>query len=305
MWVDGEDDGDEDVGGGEPATTTTSDGPIVTNSGPNEFDFTLDDDDAPPVVEGKEGEEDPPSGEEPKDTAPKEPEVQPTTPAKEEPTAPQDATPTAEPVSTAQPQPTATANDPPTGLSPEQVKERREATLKDLEASYVVSDEDAEQFQLDPKVAVPKALAQVHLRAVESALQIMGQMLHSVIPIGIQQYEQVRVANEQVNNQVTARWPELKGHIETTSPSYKQVYAVFDGVRKQFPNATTEQVIEWGGKMAVDMLGLKAAPASPLPTPTQVVKPQPLPPVGGVLPSATPAHVNSDGGEFDFRDMEY
>lgn len=216
-------------------------------------------------------------------TAPAQPQspgtVQPQQPA--QPAQPQAAAPAA-------PQPGEAAQPQEQPLTPANIEaayaKYREQILPQLEKQYALSPEQAEALSENPGVEVPKLLAQMHYNVQVAAFTgIMSQL-----PTIVQSLLTQNNAIQEAEGKLYSRFPALR------DPKHaKALDSVLKVYRTANPNATTQEMIEKGGMMAMLSLGL------PLDTPQA-----PTPPAAPGMPgspaappqAARPAGTGSAGG---------
>lgn len=143
--------------------------------------------------------------------------------------------------------------------------QQREQWLSTLEQAYTPTQEDIELLQNEPEKALPKALAQVHVRAAEETSQYVLGQVHQMVGAAVkQQLEMVR--NEA---QFYRAWPQLR------NPAYAQtVSTVGYAFRQMNPQATPEQFIQQVGAQASVALGLPIGQTQPAARPTPAPSPQ-------------------------------
>lgn len=145
------------------------------------------------------------------------------------------------------------ANAPPqTARTPQQVQEQYGAWRKQTEdalakSHYALSQEQADELDINPAEFIAKAMSRVYLDAVTATLTQTMQFLPQMIQ-GIQTQEKASNANEDV---FFGRWPKLKEH-QATVLRVGQVY------RQLNPQASMEQFINEVG--AQTMVALRISP---------------------------------------------
>lgn len=131
----------------------------------------------------------------------------------------------------------------------------RAAAVAQLIEQYAISEELTPRVITEPEKVLPQLLAQVHVKAVEHAIQYLTQNL----PVMMQAYTTTETARKQAAEQFFTEWPELK------DPKHGETVArVLSGYRQANPQAKPEEVIREGGVAA--LLALR------LPIPERVLK---------------------------------
>lgn len=152
-----------------------------------------------------------------------------------------------------------------------------------LVQGYALDEEGAQAFLENPGEAVPKALAQVHMRAAEQGAQLALAQVANIVPqIVTRQITEAR-------NEATffKAWPELR--TEAYRPT---VMAFAQHFRTYYPNASVEDFVKTVGSQALAALGIQrkapqAAPATPQtaprysPAPSTPSGPAPAPQAAG------------------------
>lgn len=188
----------------------------------------------------------------------------------------------------------------PPGPSEEEFKEIEKKALADLTASYSITDEEAESYQLNPKEVVPRALAQVHLRTVRSAAEHTARMIAQVVPQLIEQHFVNQKTYEDNIRAFTDAWPDLKEDLaDTKSSGYMVVNEIGAKYRQLYPDASRDQFIKDVGAMAMVRLGRHNRPAV---APQQQQPKKSLPPYNpapGNIDSVRPPR-NTLEDDFDF-----
>lgn len=143
--------------------------------------------------------------------------------------------------------------------SEEDVKRQQEAFQQQVDAyrgelqkQYAISDEDADAILTDPKVVLPKLMANMHLAMLQQVGQLMQQMTPSLVQ---QQVHTVNTTQERLKA-FSAKYPDL------VSPENQEITVQAVRLVKQLhPKATFEELMEKAGPVAYSLLGKAQAPA--------------------------------------------
>lgn len=218
------------------------------------------------------------------------------------------------------PQPTPPAATPPapaqqTTAAPDM---RNPQTVADLMASqrdqivqglaaqaYAISPEVAEGLATEPEKHIPQLMAQVHYNVAQA---LMTQMA-TFIPHMLQQHSTVQAKQREYEDAYFEKWPGLKGHKKEAMEGVRMF-------RRQYPQASIEDVIAKAGAMTHALLGIPVGPAPAAPSAqngnrggTPVLPPRataaPFVPAGATPPPAIATQPPADdpwaglGGDYD------
>jgi hypothetical protein len=208
--------------------------------------------------------------------------------------APADAASTAQPDPAPEPEP---APEPSPEMSPEQAAQVREQWLKDstdnlAENLFAMTDEEFEQFEENPREALPKLAAKATIHAIESATSTI--MMH--LPTMIQSMSVQVEAQSKATEDFFAAWPALDKSkdidtIQRIGATYRQLY----------PNASKEEFITNVGAQAMMALGrAPTAAAAPGAVTSEAPAPAPHRPAGSTPRPATPPKGNPSN---EFEDL--
>lgn len=158
--------------------------------------------------------------------------------------------------------------------SEEDVKKQQEAFQSQVEAyrgelqkQYAISDEDADAILTDPKVVLPKLMANMHL----AMLQQVGQLMQQITPGLVQQQVKTVGVTEQRLKVFSEKYPDL------VAPENQEIAVQAVRLVKQLhPNASFEELVEKAGPVAYSLLGKAVPTATQVAAPTQTAaKPKP------------------------------
>lgn len=158
----------------------------------------------------------------------------------------------------------------------------REEVLQQITERYALSEEDAELLTTDPAKFMPVMAGKLHVDVYESTMYAIVSQLPKMVQMLVQSGSQAS-DRMQAFHEV---WPALNN--PEYAPKLAEVGAFWRG---QNPTATKEEAIQGIGKLAMDMLGIKA----PEPEPKEaLVSKTPQPRV--IIPSAPAASRTGAGG---------
>lgn len=156
--------------------------------------------------------------------------------------------------------PTKTEEPVVTEPSEEDVKRQQEAFQQQVDAyrgelqkQYAISDEDADAILTDPKVVLPKLMANMHLAMLQQVGQLMQQMTPSLVQ---QQVHTVNTTQERLKA-FSAKYPDL------VTPENQEITVQAVRLVKQLhPKASFEELMDKAGPVAYSLLGKAQTPAS-------------------------------------------
>ena len=158
----------------------------------------------------------------------------------------------------------------------------REEVVQQITENYKLSEEDAELLTTDPAKFMPMMAAKLHVDAYESTMYAIVSQLPKMVQMLVQSGSQASDRMQAFHDV----WPALNN--PEYAPKLAEVGAFWRG---QNPTATKEEAIQGIGKLAMDMLGIKA----PEPEPKEALVPtKPQPKV--IIPSAPAASRTGAGG---------
>lgn len=120
-----------------------------------------------------------------------------------------------------QPQETPPEEEPPSEEAEEQpdLETAKAQWLEELQGSYKLTDEEADQFVTEPEKIVPKLAAIVHQRAVQETLQAVAQMMPQYLQQALTAQPQIiestltqAQAAKEAETQFFTAFPDLKAH---------------------------------------------------------------------------------------------
>lgn len=186
------------------------------------------------------------------------------------------------------------AAPPPQALTPtpsptaEQIAEWRGKMLEQLKAQYALKPDQVNAMLTEPETVLPALLAEVHLRAME---QLAPTILQRV-PQVVEQVSRAQQSANKVGQQFVDRWPELKPVLEADPNKLGAIGQMAQTYRQLNPNATTEDLINKVGAMA--LVHFKVQPQATQPAPAAPAAPQAAPfvPAGQSAARGAPAAPN-------------
>jgi hypothetical protein len=131
-----------------------------------------------------------------------------------------------------------------------------------LTKSYQLTDEEREQYNLDPATTLPALAANLHQRVMNEVLTVIT----AALPAQIQRYTQGEARERTAKEQFYSKWPELRNY-EAQVLQAGQIYN-----KMAPPNATPEQRIEGIGRMVAAALNLPLETRNQTPAQQQVVQ---------------------------------
>lgn len=182
------------------------------------------------------------------------------------------------------------------------VEAQRENFINVAARSYAetFTDEDVEEFQANPKVALSKMGARLHFDIVQNTLGMLSAQLPKMMSGMVAAH---KASSQQEDVFYTAN-PDLRDHDSKIRP-IAQMY------RQLNPNMPAQEFMNGLAAMARMQLGLQApAPQQPVtPTPQPVAQPQRAPafrPAGAAVPAQQPpasGQTNGQVNQWGFMDM--
>lgn len=232
-----------------------------------------------------------------------------TPPAVPEPPTPQVAPPPAEPAPVPQaPPPVQPQVAPPAAAAPpsrqdqpvtvdsilETMQKQEAQLLQQILPSFQLSPEVVTELELNAKDAVPKLLAGTYMKAVDSSLKYIRQLVPDMIAAELGKVEKAR----QLEGEFLAKFPALN------ASHTKDIKAIALALRQQNPAITKDQLWHQVGTTVMVMHGLSAQAAAPVAKPQQQAKPVAFQPAanGGAVVQHQP--VRSAGG-WDALGMDF
>lgn len=167
-------------------------------------------------------------------------------------------------------------------------------TIRELEKVYAISDEDADAILTDPKTVLPQMQARAHVLMV----QTMHNMITALVPQLIQQVGNEQTTKKTLMDQFAAAWPDLVS--KDVEPTVIQAVV---SVRKQYPNASQEELIKKVGPVAYALLGKEAPVKQITPVPAAAPKAKARPFTPAKQQAAPPKTLPSDPMGAFFADI--
>ncbi len=157
-------------------------------------------------------------------------------------------------------------------------EEMRKGLVEEITGRYKLSEDEAGLMATDPAAVIPNLAGRLFVDIYEAVFHgIMSQM-----PRVVQTMQTQTASNSEKEKAFYDSFPELKD--PKLIPQLAEIGAFF---RKTHPDATSEQMIEGVGNMAMTMLNIeRAAPEK-----------EPVALAPKVIPPSTPSAAKSGGGE--------
>jgi hypothetical protein len=135
-----------------------------------------------------------------------------------------------------------------------------------LEQQYQLTPAQVDELNENPGQAVPKLLARVHYSAQVAAYTGVMSQVPRVVQAIVERHRMI----EKAEGTFYGRWPAL-----ANASHSKAVENVLNTWRAANPNATTEEMVEKAGLMAMLSLGLDPTPQASIPPPGNPTPPTP------------------------------
>ena len=155
----------------------------------------------------------------------------------------------------------------------------------ELEKYFAFSEEDAEKLRDAPDEVIPKLAAKLYL----DIYQTVTNGMYKVMPQVVTAVTEQKQAREALTKSFYGKWPDLN------KPEYAKVIATVSATYANLkPQATTEEVLQEVGEMAMAALKLGVTPSVEIP-PVETPPPfTPATPGGGATPPpATPPQADN------------
>lgn len=155
-------------------------------------------------------------------------------------------------------------------VSPEEQQKQYEQVMGELQKAYAISDEDADAILTDPKTAIPKLMANAHVKM----MQTFHNMVQHMVPTLIDTHQTQSTSRQTLVQKFSAAWPDLVG-----KEHEQVVVAAIQTVRQLNPNIDTDTLIKKVGPVAYSIMGKQAPAEQPPKAPVAKPKPKPHVPV--------------------------
>jgi len=139
--------------------------------------------------------------------------------------------------------------------------------MGELQKVYAITEEDADAILTDPMNAVPKLMANAHVRMMQTVHNMMQQM----VPAMVEQHQTQSKTRQSLTEKFSQAWPDL------AAEEHKSVViAAIQTVRSVNPNIDVDTLIKKVGPVAYSILGKEVPTKTPAaPAPKAVAKPKP------------------------------
>lgn len=177
--------------------------------------------------------------------------------------------------------------------APQQIdwQAHRAQFLPKIQEMYKLSDEEVQEFQTNPGVALPKLAAELHYKVMMASHAAMTEILPAMIA---NQMQNQRLASEH-ETAFYGQWPDLKKAVEKDIKVEATINEAIRAYKTANPKAPVKEVMQKAGLLAMISLGINpTAPQAQAPTPVPATVVPPVIPgrpagVGASQVAPTPA----------------